>query len=82
MGYETGFQATSEDLQIAMEEAGISVGMDEADRLFAVHVKPRLAEVGKAALAGNDLDDQTVAAQAKITEILREAGVIDDAPTP
>jgi len=82
MNYSTGFEATSEDLQAAMAEAGQDVGMDEADRLFARHVRPRLEEVGKAALQGGDLDDQAEAARAKIAEILVEAGVIQQSPSP
>ncbi len=76
------YEATEMDVLAVMREAGLDPSLDEAERAFAAHVAPRQAEVARAALAGDGLDDQTASANARIREILDEAGLIPGAPAP
>ena len=78
-----GFEATPDDVLEVLREAGREIGFDEADALFETHVAPRLADVGARAVdGGDDLEAQAAAARQAIAEVLKDAGVLADAPRP
>lgn len=64
-------------------ESGREIGFDEADALIEAYVAPRLADVGAGAIdGGDDLAARSAPARQAIGEILKDAGVLPDAPRP
>lgn len=75
----TAFAVTPDDVFNVMKDAGEQLGYCYAEEIFERHIKEHVCEGGrieKAALYGNDLDEQTKYAYEEITKILVEEGVI------
>lgn len=75
-----GFEVTPEDVQAVMAMEGRPVSYGEAEALLDEHVVPAEGQIGRAALRGNDLDQQTDYAYQAIADVLRRAGLIGGRP--
>lgn len=71
-----GFEVTVEDIQAVLAMEGRPASYGEAEAILAEHVGAAAGRVEKAALRGDDLDEQTGYAYEEIADVLREAGII------
>ena len=72
----TAFEITSEDVRNVMEANGRPVNESTAEKLFKDTITPEDGRIEKAALYGNEMEEQTEYAYQEIAQILREAGVL------
>jgi len=72
----TAFEITSEDVRNVMEANGRPVNESTAEKLFKDMIAPEDGRIEKAALHGNEMEEQTEYAYQEIAQILREAGVL------
>ncbi len=72
------FEVTPEDLLSVLEKHNIPMELDspELDAMFKKHIAPPYVRIERAALYGNDIDEQTDFAREEIETILIEKGII------
>lgn len=72
------FEVTQEDLWIVLLPTNNHLKMDspELEKLFNDVIAPESYRIEKAALYGNDLDEQTEYAHEEIAKILQEKNII------
>jgi len=70
------FEITSEDVRSVMEINGRPVDEATAEKLLHDVIAPEDGRIEKAALYGNEMEEQTEYAYQEIAKILREAGVL------
>jgi len=75
----TAFEITSEDVRNVMKLNGYSVDEAAAEKIFQDVIAPEDGRIEKAALYGNEMEEQTKYAYQEIAKILREAGVLTSA---
>jgi hypothetical protein len=72
----TAFEITSEDVRSVMEINGRPVDEATAEKLLHDVIAPEDGRIEKAALYGNEMEEQTEYAYQELAKILREAGVL------
>ncbi len=80
----TAFETSADDVYALLQHSAPSISFQKAEELFDNHVLPHAGPGGRierAALRGNDLDDQTEYAHEEISNILKEAGIISIQPS-
>ena len=70
------FEVTVNDVLVVMANNNHPISEEDAEVLFDEYILSNADEIEKAALYGNELEEQTDYAYDKITEILVRAGVI------
>jgi hypothetical protein len=70
------FEVTPDDVSTALANIGKPVTDDSAQAMFDEYIAAEADRIEKAALYGNEIEEQTNYAHAEIIAILKEAGVV------
>jgi len=70
------FQVTADDVELVMNAHSQGVSAEEAEEIFDQHIAPQAERIEKAALYGNEMEEQTEYAHKEIAAILVEEGVL------